>query len=852
MNPKKNLGINRWMPRLQISSYSLALLLACFTSIAVFADEVEPASSETCPDGKRHYRVSARHIEAGGIGYTEGYTTLEGFFAPDPHLWSVMPFLDLRGHVFNNGKLAANAGLGFRGIWGCRTYGLNAYYDYRNTKRLHYNQVGMGLETLGTLLDFRINGYLPVGRKITAPYNAEFDRFSGHYLLLSQKLQFAMKGADAEIGFHFGKSENFDFYGAIGPYYFIGEIGPNTWGGKARLAGMYKEYITVEVSNSYDRMFHNNFQGQLTFTLPFGERSRVKTTQACNSCLLADAIVSRMIQPVGRDEIIVVGKTHQSTPAINPATGQPYFFVFVDNTSSSSGTYESPYPTFAQAESNSGPNDILYVFPGDGTTHGMDSGIALQANQKLWGSGVSHLLPTSVGTISIPSLSSSSPTITNTNIDTEENAVTLATNNAVSGFTITSALNDAIFGADPQSLEISSCTFENTSTFAIEASFSGNASISLTNNRFLNNVNGISLTLNGTSTLVCSDNTFEGQTSVSEPPVEIAAVSNSFAAQFGNNVFNNNTAGSILFSLDHVVDANISVFGNTFTNNGIGASSPVFSSNLTIRISGGTVDHCSIALRGNMFSENQSNSLYLHTDGAFTNLEAVVSENRISNSHRSALVFATPVDTFTLLAEDNTITGCLDNGIAVIAAGSSSTGHITINNNTITDIGNVSTASSGIVINQDFSALTLTMLNNEIRRCEGSGILSFPTAIDSLTLNISDNTISGCLNGGANAGSGISFDNYSNLAATLANNTLLDNLSPSVAVGFFSGGNPNVCLTLTGNTSNTDPSYSLTNPGSGTFNLSPCDVESANIGMINPSGVITPVQSCPDATPCPP
>ena len=136
----------------------------------------------------------------------------------------------------------------------------------------------------------------------------------------------------------------------------------------------------------------------------------------------------------------------------------PYFFVFVDNTSSSNGTYESPYHSLAQAQDNSSPNDIIYVFPGDGTTTGMDSGISLQANQKFWGSGISHSIQTSEGTISIPAQSSSSPTITNTNIDTDGNAITLATNNAISGFTITSAINDAIYGTDPQSLEVSSCT----------------------------------------------------------------------------------------------------------------------------------------------------------------------------------------------------------------------------------------------------------------------------------------------------------------------------------------------------------------------------------------------------------
>src|SRR5690606_25604623 len=154
---------------------------------------------------------------------------------------------------------------------------------------LNYNQIGLGLETLGPLWDFRINGYLPVGRKTTSPYGAEFAGFSGHNLLVSQKYQFGMKGADAELGFHFGKTEHFDFYAAAGPYYFIGEVGPNTWGGKARVAGMYKEYVTLEVSDSYDKMFHNNFQGQITLTLPFGGRSRVKSKEACQSCNRTEA-----------------------------------------------------------------------------------------------------------------------------------------------------------------------------------------------------------------------------------------------------------------------------------------------------------------------------------------------------------------------------------------------------------------------------------------------------------------------------------------------------------------------------------------------------------------------------------
>jgi hypothetical protein len=789
-------------------------------------------------------RASVRHIEGGGIGYNQGYTTLETFLAPDPSEWGVMPFLDARGHVFDNGKWAANAGVGIRGVLGCRAYGLNAYYDYRNTKKLHYNQIGIGLETLGTFWDIRINGYLPVGKKITSPSDTKFDRFSGHQMILSRKYQFAMKGADAEVGFHFGKSRHFDFYAAAGPYYYIGEVGGNAWGGKGRVSGMFKEYITLEISNSYDSRFHNNFQGQLTFSYPFGGKSHVKKKGCQSSCKLASALTSRMVQPIGRQEIIVVGSHRKHSPALDPVTGEPLYFVFVDNTSHSSGTVESPYPTFALAQANSKPGDIIYVYPGDGTTTGMDSGIILQASQNLWGSGVSHSIQTSAGTVSIPAQSNSSPMITNTNIDTEGNAITLASNNAISGFTITSSMNDAIYGNDPQNLEVSFCTFENTTTYAIEASFSGDASISLTNNQFLNNVNGVFLTLNGTSTVACSDNTFKGQTSVSSVPLEIAAISNAFSVNIQNNAFSDNTTGSIRFSLDNVADAAITLLNNTMINNGTGSQSSLGSS--FVLIPNGTTDHCSIVLNDNTFSGNTSNSLYVHTSGAFTALDVIASTNTMSSNGGSAIVLATPVDSLTLLATNNTITECNDNGIAVIASMLTSTGNITITNNTITDIGN---ASNGIAINQDFSTLNLTILNNNINGCEGTGIISYAsTGIDSLTLSLSENTISNCQNLSSNAAAGLDIEQFTNLSGTFLNNTLSNNIATGVFIG-SAATSPSVCLEVIGNS--TDTGYFFSS-GTGVFNLTPCDVDTVNTGTITTIGTITLVESCPGAVPCPP
>ncbi len=809
------------------------LFLATALPIVSFASA---AISET-----PYITATLRHIESGGIGYQDGYTTFGTFVSSDPSKWSVTPFLDLRGHVFDNGKWAANGGIGLRALWKGRAYGINAYYDYRDPGHFNANQIGAGLETLGELFDFRLNGYLPVGAKTSAPYHTYFQAFSGHSIMVSSKYQSAMKGADAEFGFHFGAWESFDFYAAAGPYYFVGEIDRPIWGGKGRLSVTYKDLLTLQISDSYDRTFHNKFQGEISLTIPLGRKEKCKETKR----VCKNKLNQRLVQPVYRQEIIVIDTPRKNTPAIDPATGLPYFVVFVNNTSSSNGTYESPYHTLAQAESNSAPNQIIYVFPGNGTTQGMNSGITLKNQQKFWGSGVSHSLATTLGTISIPQQTSTSPTITNTNADTDGNAVNLAANNQVSGFTIAAPLNDALYGTSLESLEVASCTFQNVTTFAIEAQFPGSASISITNNLFTNNVNGLFFDLKGTSTLNCSNNTFRGQTSPSEPPISILAENNTLTSQITNNLFDSNISGTNRYNLTNVNQANLSFLSNRVTNNGTGSQSSLGSS--VVIVASGTIPVGAIVLEGNTFTGNTSNALYFHTAGQFTNLSVTASSNTLSNIGGSAIVLATPSDTLTLVATSNTITQCGDNGIAVISSGNTTSGNITIANNTITNITN---SSNGIAVNQDFTTLNLTLTDNVIDECEGTGVISYsPTGIDSFRLSASGNTISNCSNGGSNAASAFDIEQFTDLAATVAQNHFSTNVAPALFIGSTLTA-PTACLTLTGNEN--DGTYNLTNPGDGTFNLSPCNVDSVNVGTINSSGAITSVQSCPGASPCPP
>lgn len=363
------------------------------------APPVEKTEPE-CDISKQPYRLGVRHIEANGIGYNRGYTTLEGFFTP-PSLANtrILPFFDIRGHIFNDGKWAANAGMGVRYTSNV-VWGVNAYYDYRGTQHKKYNQIGIGFEVLDEKWDFRANGYFPVGRRRSHFYDTKFYGFEGHSMILSQKREFAMTGGNAEAGGYFHPCAHIDLYAAAGPYYFSGE-GKNAAGGEGRLKATFWNYFALQASYSYDSVFRNIVQGEISFMIPLGAKQKI-TKRPQTSCSHEKALRDRAYQSVDRQEIIVTKRKRHKSVAIDPATGLPWVFYFVDNTSHSLGTFESPFNTLLAAENASSPNDVIYVFPGDGTDNGQNVGITLKNGQSLLGAGMPYAFATTKGTIGVP------------------------------------------------------------------------------------------------------------------------------------------------------------------------------------------------------------------------------------------------------------------------------------------------------------------------------------------------------------------------------------------------------------------------------------------------------------------
>jgi hypothetical protein len=409
--------------------------------------------------------IGVRHSEARGVGYRRGYTTLEAFGMYNGNRY-FMPFIDVRGHVFNNGQLAGNVGIGERTVLSSINHllGIYCYYDVRQDNHdLTVNQISPGFELLGKRIEYRMNGYFPVGKDKTSSYGHQFDRFKGNRILIKSREKWALTGGDAEIGAHITQSTRYDLYAGVGPYYFSASHA-SCWGGKARLLGRYKEYISLEASYSYDPLFHSVFQGSIGLSCPLGKTLKRKGRHCPQQ---NDLMLSRAAFAPYRFEIPVVKKVTRRKKAINPATGDPWQVWFVNNTSSSEGTFESPFPTLLQAQNASAPNDMIYVFPGDGTSNGMNAGIALQEGQNLFGSGIPHAIATTKGTVTIPAFSTLAPTVTGFNV------ITVANDTEVSGMNVV-VVGYGITSANPSGgIVIQNNTFSTTAGNGINLSTAG-------------------------------------------------------------------------------------------------------------------------------------------------------------------------------------------------------------------------------------------------------------------------------------------------------------------------------------------------------------------------------------------
>lgn len=235
-----------------------------------------------------------------------------------------------------------------------------------------------GIETLGNIWDFRMNGYFPLGSKNwDTGTHLEDITFEGHDEAADvyDDRAFIGNGVDAEIGAKIPKLDSLKIF--VGGYYFDQEDTDSITGASGRLEFKVNNYLTLEARDTQDNL--NNNKALIGVRISLGG---VKNKGE-------NGISDRLLDPVVHN--LATAAEGNSVPI---STGSGYAaghvkqnknpIEFVDNTPSTDddqlgqvegdGTFENPYKelnndVIADIQTQPGTNAVnIYVEGGAGTT----------------------------------------------------------------------------------------------------------------------------------------------------------------------------------------------------------------------------------------------------------------------------------------------------------------------------------------------------------------------------------------------------------------------------------------------------------------------------------------------------
>ncbi|HBL61692.1 MAG TPA: hypothetical protein DDZ80_25720, partial [Cyanobacteria bacterium UBA8803] len=363
-----------------------SLIAAALFSYPATAQTPVPETTSAAANLRIAPRIGAGYDTSGG-GY-DGFTRFEGFLplvqTSGNNLW----FLEGRLLLDNGAHLGSNILVGYRtytpGL--NRAFGGYIGYDTRNTGDSTFNQLGLGVESLGAIWDFRLNGYIPIGDTRQVAATRGFDTglqltgspvFQGNSLLLPGERRFgqttireaAMGGVDFEIGAKIAQFTNGgDLRGYGGLYYYNASGSPSFVGGRLRLEIRPTDYLKLGLGLQHDDQFGTNLLVSIGATFP-GTRPQGSRGEDESVWLRMGESVSRTASILVDEQVESAGFTQQSTlVATNPVTGKPYVFRHVNQgIGTGDGTAENPTGTVATALNEAQYDDIVYVQPGANT-----------------------------------------------------------------------------------------------------------------------------------------------------------------------------------------------------------------------------------------------------------------------------------------------------------------------------------------------------------------------------------------------------------------------------------------------------------------------------------------------------
>ena len=241
-------------------------------------------------------------------------------------------------------------------------------------------QVGVGFEMLGDRIDFRANGYVPLGPTTrTRDFSPTGDfNFSGNSITdqLVGVQDTLLTVAEAELA---GRLGNLDAWAFGSVYGFRGGVYEEV-GGKLGLRGYATPDVLLSIAVTNDDLFDTRAVFNATW---FIGRTRAEN---CPSGVLTD----RFREPVLRNQYIAAAQD-RVFGARNPLLDTDNELIRVVHVNSGAadggdGTFENPYNEFSDVNQGAEmEGDIILVHAGTSYTN---DGLTLLDNQRLLGEGV--------------------------------------------------------------------------------------------------------------------------------------------------------------------------------------------------------------------------------------------------------------------------------------------------------------------------------------------------------------------------------------------------------------------------------------------------------------------------------
>ncbi|MCI0331630.1 MAG: hypothetical protein L0228_00215 [Planctomycetes bacterium] len=402
----------------------LAILVAgaCLAATGVSSAQdvvmpgVGPAGMDNSAAPMSHYSEGSYFSQDLGTTLRLRYST-ESYGQPDSGNFDIgtMQVFPLDGSAaFFDGQVTLNEqqgvgynlGVGFRAMHfpalardAGRIAGVSLWTDGTSTDGGNFfPQIGLSLESLGDMWDFRANGYLPLGPQdqIGEFVPTGVTGFEGFSIseLTQAVLSTSYSVAELEAARRLGSER--DAWAFAGPY-FVGNDDDDSVGYRIGVRGYAYPDLLLQIAVSDDEIFKTNAAFSVTW---FVGRTRTDFQPACG-------VPDRFREPVMRNDYVALAQSFvQGGIPLTQPDGSALRIVHVDSDApdGGDGSFENPFNMLTDINGGgSMEGDIvlahaLSVFTGEGS-------VTLKDNQRLLGegNGVEHTVATAEeGTIVIP------------------------------------------------------------------------------------------------------------------------------------------------------------------------------------------------------------------------------------------------------------------------------------------------------------------------------------------------------------------------------------------------------------------------------------------------------------------